>query len=202
MRAGRARVRVKKCTYQATVIRIGGLIDGWIAEVWQLTTTHTTRMPFRAIHSCHGVCMPRVKISMPEEFLFTMRYPVGISDLNYAKHLNSVAMVHIVHEARLQFLANLGFTEANIFGLGMVVTDIAVDYRSESFANDVLIIDVGVGRFNRYGCDVCFQITNSALDRVVCNAKMGIVFFDFDKHKIAPVPKAFRELLGQNEDSL
>ena len=45
------------------------------------------------------------------------------------------------------------------------------------------------------------MITNSALDRVVCNAKMGVVFFDFDKHKIAPVPKAFRELLGQTEDS-
>lgn len=199
---GLDRAGVKQCTYQATVIRIGGLIDGWIADVRQLTITHPTRTPCRAIYSYHGVCMPRVKISMPEEFLFTMRYPVGISDLNYAKHLNSVAMVHIVHEARLQFLANLGFTEANIFGLGMVVTDLAIDYRSESFANDLLIIDVGVGRFNRYGCDVCFQITNSALDCVVCKAKMGVVFFDFDKHKIAPVPKAFRELLGQNEDSL
>ncbi|MDP1933108.1 MAG: thioesterase family protein [Gammaproteobacteria bacterium] len=144
--------------------------------------------------------MPRIKINMPEEFIFTMRYPVGISDLNYARHLNSVAMVHIVHEARLQFLANLGFTEANVFGHGMVVTDLAVDYRSESFANDVLVIDVGLGRFNRYGFDICFQITNSALDRVVCNAKMGVVFFDFDKHKIALIPKAFREMLGQSED--
>lgn len=150
----------------------------------------------------NGVTMPRVKITMPEEFIFTMRYPVGISDLNYARHLNSVAMVHIIHEARLQFLANLGFTEANIFGLGMVVTDLAVDYRSESFASDLLIIDVGVGRFNRYGFDICFQITNSALDRVVCNAEMGVVFFDFDKHKIALIPRAFREMLGQSEESL
>jgi len=89
--------------------------------------------------------MSRVKILMPDHYLFSTRHRVGISDLNYARHLNSVAMVHILHEARLQFLAHLGFTEANIFGLGMVVTDLGVDYRSESFANDWLTIDVGVG---------------------------------------------------------
>lgn len=143
--------------------------------------------------------MPRVKISMPEEFLFSMEYPVRFSDLDYAKHLNSVAMVHILHEARLQFLASLGFTESNIFGLGMVVTDMAIDYRSESFAKDILVVEVGVSRFNRYGCDISFQITNAAMERVVCNAKVGIVFFDFDKHKIAPFPPAFRILLGQSE---
>ncbi len=143
--------------------------------------------------------MPRVKVNMPEQFLFTMQHPIGISDLNYAKHLDSVAMVNIIHEARLQFLASLGFTESNIYGLGMVVTDMAIDYRSESFANDLLIIDVGAGKFNRYGFDIGFQITNAALERVVCNAKMGVVFFDFDKHKIAALPKPFKNILFQSE---
>ncbi len=140
--------------------------------------------------------MARVKLNMPQQFLFRMEYPVRFSDLDYARHLNSVAMVHVLHEARLQFLASLGLTESNIFGLGMVVTDMAIDYRSESFARDVLVVEVGVGTFNRYGCDIFFQVTNSALDRNVCNAKMGVVFFDFDKHKIAGVPKAFKSLVG------
>ncbi len=82
--------------------------------------------------------MPRVKVAQPDQFLFSMERRVGISDVNYAKHLDSIAMVKILHEARLQFLASLGFTEGNIFGLGMVVTDLAVEYRSESFANDML----------------------------------------------------------------
>lgn len=141
--------------------------------------------------------MPRVKIAMPEKFLFSMEYPVRFSDLDYARHLNSVAMVNVLHEARLQFLAQLGLTESNIFGLGMVVTDMAIDYRSESFARDILVVQVGVDKFNRYGCDICFQVTNSALDRNVCNAKMGVVLFDFDKHKIAPVPPAFKSLVSE-----
>lgn len=143
--------------------------------------------------------MPRIKVSAPEQFLFSMERTVGISDINYAKHLDSVAMVNILHEARLQFLASLGFTEANIYGLGMVVTDLAIDYRSESFASDLLIIDVGLSSFNRYGFDIGMQVTNSALETVVCNAKMGVVFFDFDRHQIAEVPMAFKNLIGIHE---
>jgi acyl-CoA thioester hydrolase len=141
--------------------------------------------------------MPRIKVSVPDRFLFSMERSVGISDVNYAKHLDSVAMVNILHEARLQFLAGLGFTEGNIFGLGMVVTDLAVDYRSESFANDLLIVDVGVSGFNRYGFDIGLQVTNSALDAVVCNAKMGVVFFDFDRHQITELPPAFKAILDR-----
>lgn len=139
--------------------------------------------------------MSRVRVSSPEQFLFSMERGVGISDLNYARHVDSVAMVQILNEARLQFLASLGFTEGNIFGLGMVVTDMAVDYRAESFANDHLIIDVGVSEFNRYGFDFSLQVTNSSLENVVCGAKIGVVFFDFDNHQIAAMPEAFKSLL-------
>ena len=35
--------------------------------------------------------MPRIKVSSPDQFLFSMERSVGISDVNYAKHLDSVA---------------------------------------------------------------------------------------------------------------
>ena len=139
--------------------------------------------------------MPRIKLDPPEEFSFRMEKSVGLSDLNYARHLDSLSMLKILHEARLQYLANLGFTEENIFGLGMVMTDLSVDFRSESFANDVLVIEVGVGKVNRYGIDICLKVTNSALDAVVCMAKMGVVLFDFDKHQMVAVPRQFKQLL-------
>jgi len=136
--------------------------------------------------------MPRIKVSTPEYPRFRMERKVGISDLNYAKHLDSTAMFAILHEARLQMLGDLGFTEGNIYGLGLVVTDFAIEYRAESFANDTLVIDVSVGEFTRYGCDIGFIVTNAALDQIVCKAKVGVVFMDFDKHQLADVPAAFK----------
>jgi len=146
--------------------------------------------------------MQRVKIDAPEQFIYSMERTVGISDVNYARHMDSVSMIKVIHEARLQFLASLGFTEANVYGLGIVVTDLAIDFRSESFANDLLIVDVGVSKFNKYGFDIGFQVTNSALEAVVCNAKMGVVFFDFDKHKLAEVPRAFKSILSGPESQV
>ena len=149
--------------------------------------------------------MSRLNIPTPNKTSFRMERKVGLSDINYAKHLDSVSMVKILHEARLQFLASLGFTESNIYGLGLVVTDLEIDYRSESFANDLLVIEVGVLEFNRYGFDIGLKVSNGALDSSVCTGKVGVVFFDFDRHKIAEVPAAFRSLLGyapaQNSDS-
>ena len=143
--------------------------------------------------------MPRLNIPDPEKTFFRMERKVGLSEVNYAKHLDSVSMVKILHEARLQFLASLGFTESNIYGLGLVVTDLTIDYRSESFANDLLVIDVGASLFNRYGFDIGLKVSNEALDSVVCVGKFGVVFFDFDRHKIARVPAAFKTLLGYSQ---
>ncbi len=139
--------------------------------------------------------MQRLKISAPEKLIFAMKHTVGISEVNYARHMDSVAMITLIHEARLQFLASLGFTESNIYGLGMVVTDLAIDFRSESFANDLLVIEVGTSKFNKYGFDIGFKVTNNALETVVCIAKTGVVFFDFDKHKLAELPKVFESIL-------
>ena len=142
--------------------------------------------------------MTRLHVAIPEEFLFRMERTVGLSDINYAKHLDSVSMVKILHEARLQFLASLGFTEANVYGLGLVVSDLSVDYISESFANDRLIIDVGVSKFTRHGFDIGFKVSNKALETIVCNGNFGLVFFDFDKHQLASVPSGFEEKLGRS----
>ena len=143
--------------------------------------------------------MPRIKVSVPDHFLFSMERSVGISDVNYAKHLDSVAMVKILHEARLQFLASLGFTEGNIFGLGMVVTDLEGDCRAGSVGHGSVVRGGGGRWLNRYGFGIGLQVTNSALDAVVCNAKMGVVFFDFDRHKITELPPAFKAILEQPE---
>ena len=140
--------------------------------------------------------MTRIHVAVPEKFLFRMEKTVGLSDINYAKHLDSVSIVKILHEARLQVLASLGFTEANVYGLGLVVTDLSVDYISESFANDRLIIDVGVSKFTRHGFDIGFKVSNKALETIVCNGNFGLVFFDFDKHQLASVPSGFEEKLG------
>ena len=137
--------------------------------------------------------MARVKLDLPNDFLFSTELDVRVSDINYGNHVGNDRMVSLLHEARLRFLRSHDFGEFNIAGLGIMVTDVVVSFLAESFVGEHLTIHVGLTDFNKYGCDVYYRIENHAQDKVVAKAKTGIVFFDYDERKIARIPKVFLE---------
>lgn len=137
--------------------------------------------------------MARVKLDLPDCFSFSTELDVRVSDINYGNHVGNDRMVSLLHEARLRFMREHDFGEFNIAGLGIMVTDVVVSFMAESFVGEDLTIRVGLYDFNKYGCDVAYQVENHAADKIVAKAKTGIVFFDYDERKIARIPKAFLE---------
>lgn len=139
--------------------------------------------------------MARIKLDLPENYLFNTLLEVRISDINYANHLSNDSVLSFIHEARVRFLRNYGYTELNVEGLGIIMTDTAIVYKSEGFHGDQVKIDVSVGDFNKYGCDIYYLLSNKKTAADVAHAKTGIVFFDYDQRKVVPLPEAFRENL-------
>ncbi len=139
--------------------------------------------------------MARIKLDMPENYLFNTLLEVRISDINYANHLSNDSVLSFIHEARVRFLRNYGYTELNVEGLGIIMTDTAIVYKSEGFHGDEVKIDVSVGDFNKYGCDIYYLLSNKKTAADVAHAKTGIVFFDYEQRKVVPLPEAFRENL-------
>jgi acyl-CoA thioesterase FadM len=138
--------------------------------------------------------MARVKIDLPASFLFSTEIPVRITDINYGGHLGNDAVLALVHEARVRFLAAHGYSEKNIDGTGIIMVDSVIQYRSESFYGDVLRIDVSLRDFQTTGCDVCYLLTNKETGKEVARAKTGIAFFDYSRRKVVEVPAGFRKL--------
>src|SRR5690606_30822278 len=137
--------------------------------------------------------MARLKLDLPEEFIFTTHLDVRVTEINYGNHVGNDRMVSLLHEARLRFLRSFGFSEFNVGGVGIIVSDLAVCFTAESFVGDTLTFEVGVTDFNRYGCDVIYRVTNQAEEKLVTKAKTGIVFFDYDERKVARIPRVFLE---------
>ena len=78
--------------------------------------------------------MARIKLSFPDNaFYFETKMPVRITDINGANHLGNDALISMLSEARAQFLVNYGVAEADQNGVGIIVTDLATMYQSESF---------------------------------------------------------------------
>ncbi|GGY32057.1 thioesterase [Bacterioplanes sanyensis] len=137
--------------------------------------------------------MARVNLELPDAFIYSTQLDVRVSDINYGNHVGNDRMVSLLHEARLRFLREHDFGEFNIAGLGLIVTDLVVSFKAESFVGEVLTFHLGLTDFNKYGCDFIYRVENQADERVVALAKIGIVFFDYDERKIARIPRVFLE---------
>ena len=140
--------------------------------------------------------MPRIKIDRPERFSFTTEIPIYINHINYGNHLDNSALLSLVSEARVRFFKAFGYTELNVEGCGIIVADVAVQYKSEAFHGEVLVFVMAANDFNKYGCDLVWRISDQASGREVARGKTGIMFFDYTARKAALVPPAFVAKVG------
>ncbi len=137
--------------------------------------------------------MARVKIALPAAFRFATTLPVRITDLNYGGHLGNDALLSILHEARVQFLAALGQQEVDAATqLGFIMADVAVEYKAEAFYGDALRIEVGVNDLSKYGFDIVYQVKNQA-GKEVARAKTGMLAFDYNTRKLRALPAELAE---------
>lgn len=138
--------------------------------------------------------MARIKMEFPENFVFSTEIALRISDINYGGHLGHDSILSLAHEARVRFFYNYGYTELNIDGPGIILSDVAIVYKSECFYEDTVIIEIAVCDFTKYGCDLVYRLREKETGREVALIKTGIVFMHYEERKVAPVPEKFREL--------
>lgn len=139
--------------------------------------------------------MQRIKIDLPNKFIFSTEISVRVYDVNFAGHLSNDSILSMVHEARILFLKNWGYSEVDTEGAGIIMFDAALQYKSQGYHGDILIFDVAVDNLIRTGCDFVFKISNKASGKEIARAKTGIAFFDYKKNKMIAVPEKFVELI-------
>src|SRR5690554_2867028 len=136
--------------------------------------------------------MARIKLDMPDNYLFSTELCVRISDINYGGHMGNDAVLSMVHEARLRFLKHYHYAEFDVEGAGIIMTDSAIVYKAESFHGDRVQVGVTVADFDKYGCDLYYLLSNKDTAVEIAHAKTGIVFFDYNERKVVAVPEGFR----------
>ncbi len=136
--------------------------------------------------------MARVKLDLPEKFDFSTEISLRVSDINYGGHLGHDSILSLTHEARVRLLRKYGFTELNIDGPGLIISDAVIVYKSEAFYGETVQIEIAIRDFSKYGCDFVYKLTEKQAGREIARAKTGIVFFDYNERKVAYVPEKFR----------
>ena len=141
--------------------------------------------------------MARIKIEIPEKVIGIFIIPIRIADINYGNHVGNDAFVSIIHEARMQWLKQFGYTELQIEGIGLIMSDLAIEFKSESFYGDVVEVKLGAGELTRVGFELYYQLFAKRNNETIllANAKTGMVCYDYDAKKVAQIPGQLKAIL-------
>src|SRR4026208_874598 len=144
--------------------------------------------------------MARIKINLPVRFPFSATIPIRITDVNFGGHVGNDTILSIVHEARAQFFTHLGYTELDFAGAGTIMSDVAIEYKHQTYYGDTILASVAVGEITKVAFDLFYKLEKrSAEDKLipVAFAKTWMVCYDYDQKKVTAIPeKAIEKIKG------
>jgi acyl-CoA thioesterase FadM len=145
--------------------------------------------------------MARIKIELPEEFCFATKIPVRITDINFGGHVGNDTILSIVHETRAQFFKQCGYDELNFGGVGTIMSDVAIEYKNQTYYGDEIISSVAVGEITKVAFDLFYKLEKkSPTGKLVpvALAKTWMVCYDYAQKKVAAIPgEALKKIKGQ-----
>ena len=141
--------------------------------------------------------MARIKIDMPENKLAEIIIPVRISDINYGNHVGNDAFVSIIHETRMQWLQQQGYTELDFAGTGLIMSDLAIEFKNESFYGDIIEVTIYAGETARVSFDLYYQLSTirNGIRLILANAKTGMISYSYERKKPVALPEDALKLL-------
>ncbi|WP_346238763.1 acyl-CoA thioesterase [Niabella insulamsoli] len=142
--------------------------------------------------------MARIKIALPATFSFSTIIPIRITDLNYGGHVGNHALLAIIHEARLQYLRSLGYSEMNLENTGLIMSDVGIEFKTEVFYGDQITVSIAALDFNRVGFDLVYKLEkiNNNQTTLVAIAKTGMICYDYTQKKVSALPEAAKSRLA------
>ena len=140
--------------------------------------------------------MPRVKLMEHEAYEFRFPLQVRPQDVNYAGHLGNDNLISMVGAARAHLVRSLGFSEMDLGDgqTGMIITDMAVNYRAEAFMFDELLFETHIGEVGPKGFRMFHRITRGST--CIALVETGIVTYNYPIKAKSPIPAPFLKCLA------
>ena len=144
--------------------------------------------------------MNRIKIDLPENFHFSTTLIIRVTDLNYGGHVGNDSFLSLIQEARQQFLRSHGYEELSIAGFGLIMVDVAIEFKRELNYGDKVTISVAADGFDKLGFDIFYKLEMNKGEEIllVGKAKTGMLCFDYEQKKKVSVPdEVIKKLSGK-----
>ena len=140
--------------------------------------------------------MARIKIELPTKSIASFNIPVRITDINYGNHVGNNSIVEIIHESRVQFLQQHQFTELNAGGTGIILNELLVEFKNDSFYGDTLNAKIFFGEISKKSFEIYYQLIALRSENIViAHAKTGMVCYNYSERKVESIPEKLKSIL-------
>jgi acyl-CoA thioesterase FadM len=140
--------------------------------------------------------MERIEVDWPDPVVFTTELDIRITDINYGGHLGNDRLLSLVHEARVRFLVSHGWSELDVDGVGVIMTDAAMQFRSEIFYGSKVCIDLGIAIQRRVRFTLLYGLRDVETGDELARVRTGMAFFDYAARRAVRAPRAFTEVIS------
>lgn len=140
--------------------------------------------------------MNRIKLSLPDRFSFATTLRIRVTDLNYGGHVGNDSFLSLLQEARQQYLQSFGYRELSVAGVGLIMADVAIEFKKElNYGNEVRI-SVKAADFDKLGFDLFYkmELLQDGEWILAGKAKTGMMCYDYSAGKKVSVPE---EVIGR-----
>ncbi len=143
--------------------------------------------------------MPAIKLKTAFNYEFQYKTKINIRDINYGGHLGNDSLVGILHEARLDLLNKMGFTELDLGDgkTGIIMADLVVNFKKEAFLLDEIIVHSHIEEISNASFRIFHKITRIKDDALIALAETGLVCFNYKERSISQVPESFLKKLKE-----
>ncbi len=135
--------------------------------------------------------MPKINIATVENSIFSTSHILKISDINYGGHMGNEQVLALIHDARIDYLESIGYSELDIEGIGLIMHNAGVQYISEGFRADVIRIELEVSIESKFKFDFIYSLYNETTNKMLAKAFTGMATFDYSSRRVVPIPNQF-----------
>lgn len=136
-----------------------------------------------------------IRLKKQKDYEYEYKRLIQVGDINYGGHLGNDALVKILHEARIDMLYSMGFTELDLGDgeTGIIMAELVINYKAESFMMDTISVFCHADDISNVSFRMYYKVSDD--DKLIALAETEIVTFNYNKKQIADIPAAFLNAL-------